>query len=500
MYCKKIKDISEYTAALNEAGLLTAEPGLKGSSVLHLSCDSRDVKPGTLFICKGAGFKEEYLKKAKELGAFCCVAESDYSDVLPCIAVNDVRRSMAVLASLYNCNAWSSFPLVGMTGTKGKTTTLYYIKAAAERFFRRTAKGPFCYLSTIDTFDGKEFFESHLTTPEPLELGLRFENAAAAGAAALVMEVSSQALKYDRTYGVRFDIGAFLNFGPDHIGDTEHPDVEDYFNSKLKLFEQCKTAIVNIDSERSEDILKAAERCERLVSYSPSGNTKADYRAENIRKENGMTAFGIYRGNELYANIKLGMPGLFNADNALAAAVICAELGIPAEDLEAALPGARAAGRMEYFFNKQRDLTVLVDYAHNELSYQKLFESVKEEFPGKRVEILFGCPGGKGLSRRESLPRISAAYADYCWITEEDPALEDVMDISREVYSNLIKYGGKGEIIADREEAITKAMSSAPPGTVLILAAKGRELYQHRGYEYVEIKSDAALAEELIDK
>ncbi len=144
-----------------------------------------------------------------------------------------------------------------------------------------------------------------------------------------------------------------------------------------------------------------------------------------------------------------------------------------------------------------KDVKIMVDYAHNELSYLKLFESIKEEFPDYRVEIVFGCPGGKGLDRRETLPRVPEKYAAYTWITEEDPFMDDPMEISLEVLKNLEKYGGKGEIIVDREQCIRTAAARAQDRTILILAAKGRELYQHRGNEYVQIVSDAQLAEEL---
>ncbi len=527
-YERKIRKLAEYIDALRSEGVFISFSGEKDAlerPVEFITFDSREACEGSLFVCKGANLKAEYLDKAAEAGAFCYVSETAYESPLPCILVSDIRRAMAVLANEFNGLAWRNYNLIGLTGTKGKSTTLYYIKAVIEAYTKKNGLGGFGFLSTIDTFDGIEFFESHLTTPEALELGKRLENGAKAGLWALGMEVSSQALKYDRSYGLEFNIGAFLNYGVDHIGSTEHPTEEDYFQSKLRFVDQCRTLCINLDSARIDEILPAAQKgriMEKLICYSPSGQRSvcgrnADYIALNGRKENGHIAFEIAQKTRLLdrleegaepgpevldygiiGTIRLSMPGFFNIENALAAAVICLELGIPFDDIASALLEAKAAGRMEMFQMKgEKDVKIIVDYAHNELSYQKLFESIKEEFPGYRVEIVFGCPGGKGLDRRETLPRVTAKFADYAWITEEDPFMDDPMEISKEVLANLEKYGGKGEIIVDREQCIREAAARAADKTVLILAAKGRELYQHRGNEYVQIVSDAQLAEEL---
>lgn len=506
------RKISEYINALKDAGLLVSVSGADPEArIASVSFDSREAGPGTLFICKGLNFKAEYALSAREKGAECFVCEKAPAEGLPCLIVSDVRRAMAVCSWVWCGKSFLDFPLIGLTGTKGKSTTLYYVKAVCEAWCAKNGLGPFGYISTIDTFDGKVLYESHLTTPEAPELAQRFRNAKEAGVFAMGMEVSSQALKYDRCFGLRFSLGAFLNFGSDHIGDLEHATIEDYLQSKLKIFSCSDRAMIDLDTERVEDVLKAAEDAAPaggLIFYSPLGNDqvmgrKANYAARNIRKESGMTVFEVWgRASQdaplsFITEIRLTMPGLFNAENALAAFVICSQLGIPAEEIRNALLNARAAGRMELYEDKERDVTVIVDYAHNELSYEKLFGSCKSEYPGRRIEIVFGCPGGKGLSRRVELPRVTAKYADYAWITEEDPFMDDPMEISKEVLSNLQSFGGHGEIIVDREACIRTAIEKAAPGTVIILAAKGRELYQHRGNEYVKIVSDAELAAKL---
>ncbi len=492
---KRYFRLSEYVDKLRSCNLLSEADFSSDETVSGLTFDSRQAGPGTLFVCKGAGFKGEYLDSAMRCGSIAAVSEKPYN-CRNLILVNDIRRAMAVLANMFYCEPWREFPLVGITGTKGKSTTLYYITSIMEH---SSICGPdrFGYISTIDTYDGVERFESHLTTPEAIELGHRLRNISESGLYAAGMEVSSQALKYDRSFGIIFDIACFTNFGLDHIGETEHPTIEDYLESKLKIFNQCKTAIVNLDSERIEDILSAARKgryVEKLITYS-SKDSSADYKLSDLRKDDGKTVFEISG----IGTVELTMPGLFNSENAVAAAITASLLGASPGEIRAGLLNARAAGRMEVFENKEKELVVISDYAHNALSFERLFSSVKDEYPGYRIEAVFGAPGGKGYSRRDDLPRVAAKYADFVWVTEEDPADEDPEEISRQVYENLLKYGGKGAIVVDRTKAISDAIRNAPRKTAVLLIAKGREEYMHRGKDYVPIKSDSALAEELIN-
>ena len=460
-------------------------PGLEGkpltkealeTQITGLSCDSRTVAPGTLFVCKGAAFRPEYLTMAIEKGAAAYAAGPQ------------IRRAMAVLANAFYEEPWRDLQLVGITGTKGKSTTLYYLKAIMEGS-RACGKGRFGYLSTIDTYDGVNLFESHLTTPEAIELGERLYNMKNSGIKAACMEVSSQALKYDRTYGVRFKYGVFTNFGADHIGSTEHPSMEDYFASKLKIFSQSDTAIVGLENIKLDEVLKEAEKhCSRVICY----------KAENVRKEPGGILLDALVGEVKLSDLRLTMPGLFNAENAAAAAAIALQLGATEDEIRAGLLEARAAGRMEFFENKERQVIAISDYAHNELSYEKLMSSAREEYPGYRLVAVFGCPGGKGYSRRVDLPKVAAKYADFTWIVEEDPADEDPYEISVQVLKNLESFGGKGAICVDRTKAIHDAIVCAEPRTVVLIIGKGREQYQHRGSSYDPVESDSELAERFI--
>ena len=525
--------LSEYELRLKNRNLLVSAAFAEDLPVLKLSFDSRDVSDGTLFFCKGAGFKPEYAMAAKEKGAIAFVCDESNANVFcggnavtsddgtallqneNVFVVNDIRRAMAELSAMFNAYPWREFPLIGITGTKGKSTTLAYLKSIMNAA-RVCGEGKFGYISTIDTYDGREYFESHLTTPEAIELGMRLRNIADSELYAAAMEVSSQALKYHRTYGVEFDTAVFTNFGLDHIGSTEHPDIEDYLQSKLKILNQSKNAVVNLDTDRAEDVMAAAmEGTIRsggdLITFARDAGG-ADYTISNVRKEKGKTVFEL-SGDKLGGSsvsgsaksvgtmtLQLSMPGLFNVYNAAAAAIIALRLGATPEEIREGLLTAKAAGRCEAYEDKEREIVVISDYAHNALSFEALCRSVKEEYPGYRIEAVYGASGGKGYSRRSELPRIAAQYADFSWITEDDPGMEDPAEICQEVYANLGSFGGMGKIEVDRQKAITEAVTGAPPKTAILLLAKGNDSYMIRGREYVPIKSDSELAKELTQR
>ncbi len=514
---KQILALGEYQKNLENRGLLLCplqDEALLAGRVTHITFDSREAAPGTLFVCKGAGFREEYLRDALEKGALAWVSEEPRNAGSGLI-VSDIRKAMALLANQLYGEPWRDFPLIGLTGTKGKSTTLYFLRSIIDGPGNADLAGGVGYLSSIDTYDGVERFESHLTTPEALVLARHFDHARESGLFGMVMEVSSQALKYDRTLGVVFRIGCFLNFGADHIGGREHADEEDYFSSKLKFFDQCRTICLNVETKGLPRILEAIEHsplCEKRILYSPSGQAEwqglpVDYLARDVQKQGRETVFHIHRRRgegsfpgsfEDMGEFRLTIPGLFNVENALAATVVARELGFAPDRIREGLREAKVAGRMEVFEDPQRKLAVIVDYAHNRMSFESLYSSTKKEYPGWRIEALFGCPGGKGLQRRQELPEIVARYADYAWITEEDPAEEDVLEISGILKENLDKGGCPARIVADREEAIRLAIGNAPPETVIVMTGKGRENYQKRGTEYEAVESDVELVQKYL--
>ncbi len=311
------------------------------------------------------------------------------------------------------------------------------------------------------------------------------------------MEVSSQALKYDRVDGIIYDAGVFLNIGTDHISDIEHPDFDDYLCSKLRIFEHCKKACYNLDCDEQDNISKAAAACPYIITFS-SKDENANVYAYGVHSDSGKVTFrakitvpyldGLRNIDEVFT---LGSFGMINLENALAAISLSLLIDIPIEYIKSGLAKASAPGRMEVFYGKDNNRIAIVDYAHNKLSYEKLFETIKSEFPHKKLIIVFGCPGNKAYARREELGTIAGLNADYSIITEDDCGEEDVYDICNEISAHLDRVGGRYEILVDRVEAIKKAISLMDDNSILIVPGKGRETRLKRGTQYVDSPSDA---------
>lgn len=252
----------------------------------------------------------------------------------------------------------------------------------------------------------------------------------------VVMEVSSQALKYDRTYGIDFNVGVFLNISEDHISSVEHSDFEDYFSSKLKIFENTKVACINLDADFSDRILSTAKKyCKKVITFSTKNNNATVY-AKNINKIGNSTKFEVVIAGRQREYI-LNMPGIFNVENALAAISVAYSLNVDERFIYSGLKMAKAEGRMEIYSSKDDSVIALVDYAHNKLSFEKVFESVKQEYKNRKIVSVFGCPGNKALNRRVDLPTVADRYSDKIYLTADDPGSEMVEDICKSMSYNI---------------------------------------------------------------
>lgn len=497
---EKRHTISEFADLLNEHGLIneTELGNAGGKTVEYISFSSADIRNNTLFVCKGKHFEEKYLADALERGGIIYVSEKKYvagSDA-PYIIVNDMRRAMALIANLFYNDVWKRLNIIGITGTKGKSTTTYFMRYILDDFMKASGKPNSAVISSIDTYDGVINEESHLTTPEAFMIHKHYNNAVESGIEYLTMEVSSQALKYHRVMGITFDIACFLNIGQDHISDVEHTDFDDYFNSKLKIFRQCKTAVVNLNADHADTILAEAEKgAEKVITFGLM--PEADVFGYDIATSNDGIAFKV-RTPLFDEEFKIGIRGLFNVQNALAAVAMCTALGVPTEYIRSGLLKARADGRMEIYTARKKDLSVIVDYAHNKMSMEALFESTQKEFPGKRISIVFGCPGNKAYGRRRELGEIAGRYSDAIYLTEEDPGEESVVDICNEIAQYVEKEHASYKIIPDRREAIREAIKNAGDNAVVLVTAKGRETRQKRGTEYIEVVSDVDMVQEFL--
>ena len=490
--------LGDYIQLLQRENLLIQAKGAPLTrEVALVSCDSRQVEPGTLFICKGAHFKAEFLQSAKEKGAFAYIAESPYADVdLPCLQVSDVRLTMAILADFYYNHPSGKLSVVGITGTKGKSSTTYYLKYIFDEYLAAKKQKPSGVVGGIETYDGVEKFESHLTTPEPLDLERHFANGVSTDMRYLTMEVSSQALKYDRVHNVEFAAAVFLNIGSDHISPIEHPDFEDYFNSKLRIFSQAAAACVNLDTDHVDRVLEAARVCPRKITFSQKDSSATIF-GYQVQKKGGDIVFRV-KTPRYNREFRLTMPGLFNVQNALAALAVCEALGIPEQYAYTGLMKARVPGRMELYANSDEKVSVLVDYAHNKLSFETLFQSVKEEYPGRRIITIFGCPGYKAYDRRKDLGEIAGRFSDLVILTEEDPGEEPVENICKDIAQYVEQEGCEYSIVPDRGEAIRQAILGCTEPTVILLTGKGAETRQKRGIEYIDTPSDVEYSKKFL--
>ena len=462
--------------------------------VEFLTYNSRDVKQNSMFVCKGFldNFKEEYLVDAIKNGAFIYVAQKKYNVESPCIIVKDSFISLSILSSMYYDFPDEELNLIGITGTKGKSTTAYYIKYILDEYAKEMDKKDTAIISSIDTYDGVERVVSHITTPESLDMYRIFRNSVNSGVNNLVMEVSSQALKIGRVYPTNFNIGIFLNISEDHISPIEHPDFEDYFDSKLKIFNKCKTACVNLDADYSEKILKnAKQNLEDIITFSIK-NKEADVFAYDIKKQGFDTIFRV-KTKDFDEEFILTMPGIFNVENALAAICVACKMNIPKQYIYIGLKNARTSGRMEIYHTQDNRIVSIVDYAHNKLSFEKLFESTKNEYPDRKIISIFGCPGNKAYLRRRDLGIVAGKNSDKIYLVADDPGNELAEDISKEIAKYVQGYMQNYEIIEDRGQAIMKAIEYANENyqkTVILIAGKGNEKTQKYGSEYIPCKSD----------
>ena len=494
--------LGDYYQLMLRRGLLADSGPFAGDltrPVALVSCDSKVVIPGTLFICKGAAFKAEYLLQAVQAGAFCYVSERAYPEAgVPCLRVSDIRAAMGLMADLAYGHPSGRLNITGITGTKGKTTTAYFLKSMLDVYLRGQGRRESALLSTIVTDDGIYRAPAKLTTPEPLDLQRHLFHAASADCGFLTMEVSSQALKYGRVIGVDMDCAIFLNIGEDHISPVEHPDLEDYFASKLLIFNQAAAACVNLDSDRADQVLAAAGHCGRVVTFSVQ-NPAAQVYASQIRREGDALRFHL-RTPRFEDDCSLPMPGLFNVENALAAAAAAEIYTLPREAVVDGLARAFVPGRMEHYRSADGQVDVIVDYAHNGMSLEALLRSARLEFPGRPITLLFGCTGGKGLDRRAGMGQAAGALADRIILTEDDPGPEEVTAICADI-GRYIAPSGKGwTVIPDREEAVSQAILACDPPAVVVLAGKGCEQQQKRKNGPEPCVPDGMLARRFLDQ
>lgn len=461
---------------------ITADPLIE-----QVTYDSKSVTENTLFICKGVHFKEEYLESAMTDGAVCYISAVKYEAPGDYIIVSDIRLAMGLVVNQYFGNLHEQIKLVGITGTKGKSTTTLLVREAIDAYLESKGEKKSGVLCSLITYDGVAEKPSNMTTKEPVELYTHLKNAVDSKIPYLTMEISSQALKYERIFGIEYEVGCFLNIGKDHVSKYEHSDEEDYLNSKLKLFQRSKTMCVNLDSDNIQKVLSAKRPSQTLLTFSKK-NELADFYAFDIEITGFESKFKVKTpvGVE---DFLITLPGDFNIENALASVAVCYALGIPFEFIKKSMLKTKPKGRMEVCKSDDGKMTVIVDYAHNQLSFQALFKFVSKEFADKKIAVAFGCSGSKAVERRRQLGTIADKYADAIYLTEMDCGDENVIDICKEIASYI--HHDNYQIFPERGDAIKQAITDFKGQNVLILVlGKGDEAYQKRGAYYVDVIPD----------
>lgn len=458
----------------------------KGNLVLdidYISYDSRDIKKNTLFVCKGVLFNKKYLEDAIEKGANCYISEKDYEVNLPCILVSDIRKALSIVSMIFYPDDLFK---IGITGTKGKTTTNHFIHHIMEQYLGYKPG----IIATHYLYSGKEEKAHDLTTPESLELHKYLHDMTERNLKYMSMEASSQATLHSRIYGMHFNIGAFLNITEDHISPLEHKDFNDYFNCKLKFLEMCDKVIIYKGTDYFDDVLETVKDKD-VITF---GFSDADYIIDNIINGKNLSFDIIHDGKS--TNYEISMLGRFNVINASCAIVMAKLLNIDDESIRKGLLKTSVEGRMNLI--KNDICPIIVDYAHNGLSAEALYKSLKEDFPGKKIKALFGCPGNKGHNRRREMGEAAGKYADYVYLTAEDPGNSTVEEIANDIIKYISKYHNNYEIIVDRKEAIEKAIKDLTPDDVLVLLGKGDEQYQVIGNDFIPYETDKVIVEKYL--
>lgn len=435
--------------------------------------DSRRVQPGDLFFCISGAVSDghKYAQDVAAKGASVIVCEKDVQvpETVTVVRVESSRYAMGKISSAFYGKPSEQMTVIGLTGTKGKTTTTYMIREMLERAGIKTG-----LVGTIEILDGANKIPAENTTPESMVLHKYMKDMVDNGCKAVVMEVSSQGLMLDRVAGVDFDYGIFTNLSKDHIGPNEHASFEEYRDWKAKLFTLCKTGIFNVDDKNAGYMMEHAD-CEK-ITYGMREH--ADYCANDVKLycENGVLGIQYALSGSLSGQMVVDLPGEFSVHNSLAAIAVADLMHVPVADIQTILKQIKVRGRVEMIPISDA-FTLMIDYAHNAMALESLLTALRAYNP-KRLVTLFGCGGNRSKDRRFEMGEVSGNMADFTIITSDNPRDEEPAAIMEDIVTGMKKTTGSYVVIEDRKEAIRYAILHAQPGDVIVLAGKGHEDYQ----------------------
>ncbi len=448
--------------------------------ITTLANDSRKVENGSAFVCISGAVVDghEFVADVTEKGASAVIVEKEVKapEGVTVIRVEDTRYALALMSAAYFGYPAEKLKVIGITGTKGKTTTTYMIKSILEDVGHKVG-----LIGTIEAIIGDKKIPAANTTPESFTIHQYFAEMLKAGCDSVVMEVSSQGLMLHRTAGIPFEIGIFTNLGKDHIGPNEHKDFEDYKRCKGLLFKQCKLGIANVDDAYFEDVFAGATCKTETFGFSE----KADLRAVNTHLVSRPGYLGVaYQVTGLMDfDVEIDIPGTFSVYNSLTAIAVCRHFQVPTDVIQKALKAAKVKGRIE-MVKVSDEFTLMIDYGHNAMSLESLLTTLKEYNP-TRLVCLFGCGGNRSKDRRYEMGEVSGRLADLTIITSDNPRFEEPQDIIDDIKIGIGKTNGNYVEICDRKEAIKYAIEHGQRGDVIVLAGKGHEDYQEiKGVKY----------------
>ncbi len=476
--------------------------GSLDTEVKDIIYDSRKLVEGTMFVCMVGAVTDghKYIPDAVEKGASVIVVEraeeaQQIPEEITVIKTESARYALARMSAAYFGYPADKLTTIGLTGTKGKTTTTYIIREVLARAGKKAG-----LIGTIAIIAGDETIPAKNTTPESYEIHKYMAKMVEAGCEYVVMEVSSQGFKLDRTAGILFDYGVFTNLSPDHIGPAEHKDFDEYLQCKSMLFRQCRTGIVNMDDAHTEEILKN-HTCEAMT-FSIAGDAdgsagetvldktgavgeqahpQADLTAFDIRflKDGGKLGMSFKTSGVMNCRAEIHIPGYFSVYNALTTMAVCHALGIADSAILEGLAKVQVKGRVE-MMEVSDDFSVIIDYAHNAVSARSVLETLRQYKPSRLIAV-FGCGGNRSKVRRYDMGEVIGQLADLCILTSDNPRFEKVEDINNDIKVGLARSNGKFIEIPDREEAINYAIEHGQPGDMIIMLGKGHE-------DYIEIE------------
>ena len=458
----------------------TVLQGTLDTEVTEVENDSRKVTAGSLFFCIAGSVRDghDFAGEVVEKGAGVLIVEHPVSvpETVTVIQVPSSRYAMGIISSMFYGEPSKKLTVIGITGTKGKTTTTYMIQSMLEQTGHRTG-----LVGTIEILDGMNRIPAANTTPESIVLQRTLRDMVANGLDSVVMEVSSQGLMLDRVAGVDFDYGIFTNLSEDHIGPNEHASFEEYCMWKSKLFQLCRVGIFNEDDPYYEEILKG-HTCQ-VITYGMKAG--ADYCAGDWKLHNEDGHLGIeYRlSGKAEGQMMVNIPGKFSIYNSLSAIAVANEMQVDFEVIQKVLTTVKVRGRVELIPISDA-FTILIDYAHNAVSLESILETLREYQPTRLVSV-FGCGGNRSKTRRYEMGEVSGRLADFTIITSDNPRFEEPQAIINDIITGISKTDGNYIEIIDRKEAFRYAILNARPGDVIVLAGKGHEDYQEiKGVKY----------------